>query len=1177
MEFTHLHVHSHYSTLDGANRIPDLVARAAELGMKALALSDHGNLFGAMEFYLAARSAGIKPILGMEAYMAPGRRYERAGGGENAYRHLLLLATNDTGWRNLMVLSSRGYTEGFYYKPRIDRELLAGHAEGLVATSACIAGEIPQALLNGDEAAARRIAGEYLDIFGRDRFFIEIQDQGDEEQRRVNPMLIRLAREFRLGLVATNDVHFLRRESKPGHEVLTCISTNRRLTDADRMQYSKELYLKGPEEMASLFADWPEALKNTMRIAEMCDVRLEPPRKYLPVFPLEVGETPAGRLRKLAEDGLVARFGGAIPEEYRRRLDRELEVIEQKGYSSYFLIVHDFVRFARENNIPAMPRGSGVATLLGYAIGISHVDPLRYGLLFERFTDPERQEDPDVDIDVCQVGRERVIRYVREKYGHVAQIITFATLKARAAIKDAARVLGMTPAEGERFSKMVPEDLKASIGAAINRRLPPEQRHLFSPALCEAYEKDPQARRLLDCAMQIEGLVRQPGVHAAGVVVCDQPLENLLPLYRQNDSPDVITQWDGPTCEKAGLMKMDILGLKTLSVIQRARELVREKTGVDIDPHALPLDDPAVFALFQAGETDGVFQFESAGMKAALRDIRPTRIEDLIAANAMYRPGPRELIPLYAKRKRGEAPVEKIHPLVDPLLAETYGIMVYQEQIMQVVNRLGGFSLSRALSLIKAISKKKEAAINAERPRFIEGAARNGISRAEAERLFDLILKFADYGFNKAHSTGYAIVAYQTAWFKVHHPLEFWAATLTFESDDRDKLVQYLADCRRMGISITPPDINASGGRFNVDGDRIRFGLLAVKGVGQNALEAILAARTKGGPFCSLYDFCLRVDSRAVNRAAIESLIRCGAFDGIESGRRAALIAGLGAVMEAAQRDARDRAAGQGSLFEIGGDAAPTAFALPNTPEWGRDERMQAEKETIGLYVSHHPLDTLTAESKAFAVPADFAFAEIESLKDDQMVAGLALVVAVRVMVNKSGESGGQRMARLTLEDLTGRCEAVVFAREYEPNAGWIREDEVIYLVGQISRWRDRPEIRILEIYPLREALRRRVQAVEIAVRESELADTARLEALKRLLQAHEGDRPVCLRVRPANKGERVPYVIELGPSCRVTPTPELLAAAREVFEPRLVTVRCAGLEPRKSFTRGRPAAAVAG
>jgi len=1156
MEFTHLHVHSHYSTLDGANRIPELVKRAKALGMSALALSDHGNLFGAMEFYRTALAEGIKPILGMEAYIAPGRRDDRttAGSGESSQNHLLLLAMNAEGWRNLMILSSRAYLEGFYYKPRVDRELLSQFNAGLIATSACLAGEIPKALLAGDEARARRIAGEYRDIFGPERFFIEIQHQGEADQERVNPMLIRLARELGVGLVATNDVHFLSRESKPGHDVLTCISTNRLLSDEDRLKYSAELYLKSPAEMAEAFRAWPEALRNTMRIAEMCNLNLDTKKKHLPVFRTPDGSTPDDYLRRLAEAGLAARFAGRdVPEQYRQRLAWELQVIAEKGYSSYFLIVNDFVQFARQNDIPAMPRGSGVATLLGYALGIAQVDPVRYGLLFERFTDPQRQEDPDVDVDVCQTGRERVIRYVRDKYSHVAQIITFATMKARQAIKDAGRVLGMSPAETDRLSKMVPEELKATLQKAIDPNLPPDEQKLFSRDLRNAYESNPEVRKLLHSAMQIEGLVRQPGVHAAGVVVCDEPLETLVPLYRQSDSPDVITQWDGPTCEKAGMMKMDILGLKTLSVIQRARELARERIGRDVDPNTLPLDDPEVFELFRNGETDGVFQFESSGMKRMLADMQPSRIEDLIAANAMYRPGPMDLMSLYSRRKRGEAPVEKIHPLVDDLLAETYGIMIYQEQVMQVLNRLGGLPLSRALSLIKAISKKKADVIDQERPAFLEGARKNGIDRSEAERLFDLILKFAGYGFNKAHSTGYAIVAYQTAWFKRHYPLEFWAANLTFESDDRDKLVQYMADARRMGVVIAPPSINASGKHFTVDGDRIRFGLLAVKGVGEAALDAILAARKAGGPFRDLFDFCERVEeSRAVNRAAIEALIRCGAFDDVGGAHRAAMIAGLPAALAAAQRAARDRQSGQMDMFGNGAQSA-CAREFPRVPEWDRRQRMAAEKETLGLYVSEHPLDALKDVLDGLAHPAGFRAGDLAEAAGGARVAFVARVATANPTVIKSGPSAGRTFCRLVLEDLSGRCEAVIFNREWENCAEWVVEDALLWVAGETDRSRERPQLKVSEALPLQSLLERQANSVRVKLDVGGLDETDRLAALARLIRAHAGRTSVDLCVPFGDGGPCRSFTLRLGSDWRVAPTPELLTALRALFGERRV------------------------
>ncbi len=1036
MDFVHLHVHSQYSLLDGGNRIRDLVRAAQQHGMTSIAVTDHGNLFGAVDFYRQAVEAGIKPILGMEAYTAPGSRRDRTAsrGGSDAANHLLLLAMNETGWRNLMRLSSRAYTEGLYYKPRIDRELLAQHHEGLVCTTACLGGEVPQALLAGREDEARRIAGEYLDIFGPDRFFIEIQNQDVPDQDRANPMLIRLAQELGVGLVGTNDVHFLRRNDKRSHDVLTCISMQKKLSEPRKLEYSEELYLKSPQEMQERLGHWPEALRNTARIAEMCNLKLDFTRKHLPFFHTPDGSTPEQYLRARAWEGLRARFpNGEPPKEYRERLEWELGVIEGKGYSSYFLIIDDFVGFAREHHIPASPRGSGVATLLGYALKVSSVDPIQYGLLFERFTDPQRQEDPDVDIDICQEGRGRVINYVREKYGHVAQIITYGTLKARAAIKDCARVLGWDVPRAERLAKMVPEGPKSSLEIALGLKPPAadDERKMVSPDLQKEYKEDPQAKELLDYALRLEGLTRHAGVHAAGVVVCDEPLENLVPLYRQSDSEDIITQWDGPTCEKAGLMKMDILGLKTLTVIQRAREFVAARTGKDMDPSQLPLDDDAVFELFRNGQTDALFQFESEGMKGVLREMQPNRIEDLIAANAMYRPGPMELIPAYCRRKKGVEAVEKVHPLVDGLLAETYGIMVYQEQVMQVVSRLGGLPLSRALTLIKAISKKKEKQIAAERPAFIEGAQKNGIRAAEAERLFELVLKFASYGFNKAHSTGYAIIAYQTAWFKCHYPKEFWCAALTYEAHDHDKLVPYLNEVRRNGIEIAPPDINTSGRDFTVDGEAIRFGLQAVKGVGDAAVEAIRRARDEGGPYQNLFDFCARVDLRAVNRSTMEALVKCGAFDRSGGSHRAAMCAALDGAIQSAQSVARDRASGQMSLF---GDASavPEIREFPQVTPWSDSELVEFERQTIGLYVTGHPLDDFRLECEHLNHPRGMTLGRLGSLPDQARVALAAQVSAVREVMIRNGRSAGQFMAILTLEDAEGRAEGVVFPDDYK-------------------------------------------------------------------------------------------------------------------------------------------------
>ena len=836
--FVHLHVHSHYSLLDGAAPIADLVARAKELGMGSLAITDHGNLFGALEFYNEAHKAGIAPILGLEAYISPTTRQDRSMGGiEEAAYHLLLLAMDSTGWHNLMKLSSRAYLEGFYYRPRIDRQLLSEFNQGLICSTACLGGEIPSALLSNQPKKARKIAGEYLDIFGKDRFFIELQSQAIADQDAINPHLFELARELGVGVVGTNDVHFLKREDKKAHEVLTAISTGKTLADGGALTYSPELYLKSPAEMRQAFAAWPEAADNTLKIAEMCQAKLHF-KKHLPVFRCPDGQTADGYLTQLAWDGLARRFkGGDIPGDYRTRLEWELKVITDKGYSSYFLIVNDFVQFARRNNIPAAPRGSGVATLLGYALGIADVDPLRYGLLFERFTDPQRKEDPDIDIDMCQEGRARVIQYVREKYGHVAQIITYGTLGAKAVIRDVGRALGVPLIEVDAIAKKIPTTLNVTLQSALES----------APDFRRMYDTDAKVREIIDYGRKLEGLARHAGVHAAGVVVADVPLEGLVPLCKQADSDDVITQWDGPSCEKAGLMKMDFLGLRTLTIIQRCADLVQAATGKKIDVEELPLDDQEVYELFRQGRTDGVFQFESDGMKGVLMQMQPSRIEDLIAANAMYRPGPMELIGTYCTRKNGAEQVPSVHALVDDLLAETYGIMVYQEQVMQVLNKLGKLPLNRALTLIKAISKKKARTIEEEKPNFLAGAKENGIAEHEAQRLFELILKFAGYGFNKAHSTRYAIIAYQTAYFKARYPREFLAATLTFESSDTDKVVKYMTEAARMGVKIAPPDINTCDRDFTVDGNQVRFGLAAVKGVGDKAVEAVMLGRKARG------------------------------------------------------------------------------------------------------------------------------------------------------------------------------------------------------------------------------------------------------------------------------------------------------------------------------------------
>jgi len=1125
--FVHLHVHSHYSLLDGANRIDDLLRTAVGHGMTSLALTDHGNLYGAADFYRAAKKAGVKPILGIEAYISPTTRQDRSmGNQQTACYHLLLLAMNQAGWRNLLKLSSRAFMEGFYYKPRVDRELLAECNEGLLCSTACLGGEVPQALLAGDYDKARRLAGEYKDIFGAERFFIEVQNQGLPEQDRVNPELIRLAGELGVGVVGTNDVHFLTRDDKKAHEVLTCISTGKTLHSEGRLKYTEEVYLKSPEEMRQALAAWPAAADSTLRTAERCDGELDFSTEPLPVFRTPDGSDDDAYLRRLAFDGLGRRFQGReVPAEYTERLERELQVIKDKGYSSYFLIVNDFVQHARRRSIPAAPRGSGVATLLGYSLGVADVDPLRYGLLFERFTDPERAEAPDIDIDICQEGRGEIIRYVREKYGHVAQIITYGTLKARAVIRDVGRVLDVPLPEVDAVCKLVPEGPKVTLQSALSGE----------PQLQRLYESNEQVREIIDYGLRLEGMNRHAGVHAAGVIVCDEPLETFLPLCKQADSEDAITQWDGKMCELAGAMKMDFLGLRTLTIIQRARELVAGRSGKDLDPEALPLDDADVYALFRRGETDGVFQFESDGMKNVLLQMQPTRIEDLIAANALYRPGPMELIPSYCARKAGREPVPSVHELVDDLLAETYGIMAYQEQVMQVLNRLGKLPLNRALTLIKAISKKKEATIAAERPNFLRGAVENGISEGQADELFELILKFAGYGFNKAHSTRYAIVAYQSAYFKVHHPAEFLAATLTFECGDTDKVVQYMAEAARMGISIGAPDINTCGRDFTVVDDRtVRFGLAAVKGVGHKAVDAILAAREEGA-FKDLFDFCNRVDLRAVNRATTEALIKCGAFDA-HGATRAQMSAALDSAIAAGQSAAEDRRTGQMSMFGMLGGEQDTRPVFPKVEAWSESELLQAEKETLGFYVSSHPLVSFGRELESLSSPPGVGLARLEQSGDGTPCVIGCMIAQVR---NTYTRKSNRKMAMLTLEDLTGKADAVVFPDTYEQVSDLLKPENLVFVVGSIDRQRERPSIKIDRVIPIDEAVAQFTASVLIRLG-GRGKDAALVERLQSVLAAHRGATELQIETIPVGRPE-VRVVIRAGDAFRVKPSRKLI------------------------------------
>ncbi|MBE3123283.1 MAG: DNA polymerase III subunit alpha, partial [Planctomycetes bacterium] len=865
-KFVHLHVHTEYSLLDGACRIGDLVRAVKAQGSDAVAITDHGNLYGAVEFYNTATEAGIKPIVGYEAYVAPGRRQDRETlpNSQDAGYHLILLAKDETGYRNLLRLATTASLDGFYYRPRIDKAVLAEHAGGLIGMSSCLHGEIPRRLLAGDADGARRTLAQYREILGADNFYVELQDHAIEEERRVRPALIALARETGTPLVATNDVHYIRAEDTRAHDALLCINTGKMLSDVDRMRYrDREFYLRSHDEMLARFPDVPEALANTLEVAARCHLSLSFKERHAPVYPTPPGQTPESMLRRLCEEGLAERYG-TVTQAHRDRLEHELTVIEAKKFSSYFLIVWDFVRYARERGIPCGARGSGVGCMVAYLLRLSTADPLTYGLLFERFMDPSRNEMPDLDIDICQDGRKDLIRYVREKYGeaNVAQIITFGTMAARAAVRDVGRVLNIPLSDVDRLAKKIPATLHMTLDGALEQE----------PDLRKMYDQEPQIKELIDIARRLEGMARHASVHAAGVVIADAPLVNYVPLCRVGD--DVTTQWDMTIVEKVGLLKMDFLGLRTLSTLQRAVDLVRKHRGIEIDLEKIPVDDPRVYAIFQQGDTKGIFQFESAGMRDLLQKLKPDRLDDLIAANALYRPGPMVMIDDFINRKHGRAVYEYPHPVLKEILGETHGIMAYQEQVMRMVNRLGGVPLERAYKLIKAISKKKNETIEAERGPFLAGCKQHGLADKVAQEIWDLITLFGGYGFNKSHSTGYALVAYRTAYLKALYPVEFMAALLTYEMGDTDKVSDYMDECRRMGITVAPPDINESDADFTVVGDCIRFGLAAVKGVGERAVEAIVAARQKVGRFKSLFEFCEKADLGVINRTVVDCLIK---------------------------------------------------------------------------------------------------------------------------------------------------------------------------------------------------------------------------------------------------------------------------------------------------------------
>jgi len=1034
-DFTHLHVHSEFSLLDGLGRIADLVDEAERLGFDSLALTDHGALYGAVAFYQAARAKGIRPIIGVETYVARRSMRDKEGKADAQPHHLVLLATDLAGYRNLCRLMTDAHLDGYYYKPRIDRELLARHAGGLVGLSACLGGEIPKALEVEDWDLARSLAGAYGDIFGKGRFFLELQDHGLAEQRALNPKLLRLAGETGLPLVVTNDLHYVHREQAEAHDVLLCVGTGSNLDTPNRLRFeTPEFYLKSAAEMFSLLPDQPAAYRNTRLVAEMVDLELPLGQLRIPHFPVPEGETVESWLRRECEAGLARRYDPITPE-LRSRLDYELATISSMGYAGYFLIVADFVRFAREQGIQTTCRGSAPGSIVTYTLGITPVDPIHYQLPFERFLNPDRVTMPDIDVDFEDGRRDEVINYVTRKYGadHVAQIITFGTMLARAAIRDVGRVLGHSYGDVDRIAKAVPNQLGIRLDEALE----------ISPQLREMHDGDPAVRRIIDFARQLEGVARNASTHAAGVVISREPLTELMPLQKATNSDATMTQYEMHGIEALGLLKFDFLGLSNLTILRAAVDLIREHRGVAIDLEQIPLDDARTFELLASGETTGVFQLESAGMRRYVRELRPTSVYDLAAMVALYRPGPMDNIPAYIRRKHGQEQVSYLHPLLEPFLARTYGIFVYQEDIMSAAVALGGFTGPEADTLGYAIRKKKSSVLRSMKDQFVTQAAGRGVRPETIDAVFKAFEPFERYGFNKAHATTYGLVAYQTAYLKANYTVEYMTSVLTASRDKEEKVAAAIAECRRLGIAVLPPDVHASHLEFTVEGEAIRFGLLAVKNVGQGAIESVIAARTEGGRFRSLADLCGRVDLRLVNKRVLESLIKVGALN--EMGHPAQLLLALDDVLAAAQADQRERASGQISFFDLATEPAALEASLPAATEVAVRERLRWEKELLGLYLSDHPLGEV-AERIGPYVTAYSGELRDETLDGQRVVVG-GVVTGLRTVVTKARST----MAVATLEDLQGSVEVVVFPRLYEVTAGTWQEGAILLVAGRVD------------------------------------------------------------------------------------------------------------------------------
>jgi DNA polymerase-3 subunit alpha len=1033
----HLHLHTEYSLLDGCCRIRDVVERAAKLGMPSVALTDHGVMYGTVDFFQTAKAANVKPIIGCEVYVAPRTRFDKSPRLDDSQFHLLLLAQDYEGYRNLCRLVSQAYTEGYYYKPRVDHDLLRENSKGLIALSACLKGEVPAWILRGDEEKAEALLKEYLDIFGRESFFIELMEHGMPEQVKVNKGLVEMARRNRIPLVATNDVHYLERGDAEAQDVLMCIQTGKTLDDPSRLKFSSDqFYLKSPAEMARVFGEVPEALRNTLVLAERCNVALDLTSQHLPHFPVPEGFTQESYLRSLCAEGLTKRYGDSPSEDVIERMEYELAVIVEKNFAAYFLIIWDFINYARSRGIPVGPgRGSAAGSLVAYLLGITELDPLKHKLLFERFLNPERKSMPDVDTDFCQERRGEVIQYVTEKYGpeRVSQIVTFGRMKAKAAIRDAGRVMGIDLKKVDRLAKLVPGKLNITLTESLE-----------DPEFKKAYDEDPQARKLVDMARRIEGLARNSGVHPAGVIISKEPLRNIAPLQRAGgDDTSTVVQYEMACVEKIGLLKMDFLGLRNLTVIQDAVRLIRQTRGIDLDMKELPFNDEATFRLLGEGDTFGVFQFESAGMRRYLRMLKPDNFEDVVAMLALYRPGPLNagIVDDYIAKRHGRGAIEYPHPALEKILRDTYGFIIYQEQVMQIANVLAGYSLAKADELRKAMGKKKADVMASHRDIFVTGSVERGVNKKTAEQIFDTMAKFAEYGFNRSHSAAYAVVAWQTAYLKAHYPQEYMASLMTSTMSTIEKMSGFIKEARTMGIEVLPPDVNESSVTFSVKNGKIRFGLGGIKNAGLAAIESILDNRAQKGPFGDLADFLSRIDPRQVNRKVIESLAKSGAMDCLGE-NRATVLANLESLLERVQKNAKRKDDAQISLFDE--DEEPPlleACDISRVPEFEKETCMAFEKELLGLYLTCHPLQDVEVVLRRKAASA---IKDLAAEKVGQEVTIGGIVSGSKKLLTRSKKY----MAFAVIEDFTGSVEVTLLPADYDKLAHLLQDDNLLLIKG---------------------------------------------------------------------------------------------------------------------------------